>query len=268
MRLETGGIDVFYIDESMDGHSFAICSLAVPFLRNVEGTWSLVWEDQFENIRDWRRAASRDHGIPVGKELKGQKLASGRGRYLRGKHQFSRSAAAEVYRALLAGVGFLSDMSVISVVGKSTSNLYGSTRLQALVHALLQRLRTACSKMKRNGLVFFDEGHGEYRKLYRRARVYLPTGSSRGTWNDGAPTKNLPLDNFTKDANIKQSEHSYFIQLVDLVVFSLLLKIRAEEGKLTAWQDQVGLGSLYDAIPQKVLNTAASTKDPQGIVRL
>jgi hypothetical protein len=70
-------------------------------------------------------------------------------------------------------------------------------------------------RAERIGLVFFDEGHGEYRTLYRRARVFLSTGSERGDWGAGKGTKNLPLplDNFTKDANTKESEHCFFIQL-------------------------------------------------------
>jgi len=72
--------------------------------------------------------------------------------------------------------------------------------LEVLLYALLQRMRTACNRSRRNGIVFFDEGHGEYRKLYRRARVFLPTGSMFGGWRGGAQTQNMPLDNFTKDS--------------------------------------------------------------------
>ena len=51
MRLPEGGIDIFYIDESMDRSVFAMSAVAIPFLRDVDGTWSLVWEDQFENLQ-------------------------------------------------------------------------------------------------------------------------------------------------------------------------------------------------------------------------
>ncbi|HEX9764255.1 MAG TPA: DUF3800 domain-containing protein, partial [Candidatus Acidoferrales bacterium] len=87
-------------------------------------------------------------------------------------------------------------------------------------------------------------------------------------WETGAATKNLPLTNFTKDANTKQSQHSFLIQLADLVAYALLLKIRAEGGGLTPWQQDLNLETLYDAIPRRVLNTAASATDPLGIVRL
>lgn len=153
-------------------------------------------------------------------------------------------------------------------MGDRDSNLFGHTKLEAVLYALLQRMRTACAKTHRQGLVFFDEGHGEYRKLYRKARKFLPTGSLYGQWNGQGASRNIPLDNFTKDANIKESEHSFFIQLADILGYSLFLKRKKEIGALTDWQAEKDVGTLYDAVPLRALNTRASTRDPQGIVRL
>jgi hypothetical protein len=267
MRLQPGGIDVYYVDESMDGSALAIAAIAIPFLRLVDSTWTLVWEDQFQNIRDWRRRASVANAIPVAKELKGEKLLSGRGRYKNGKNQFTRTEAAAVYRALLSDTAFLPDLSITTVVGTPASFLFGHRSLEALVIALFQRLRRTSVDQNRNGMVFFDQGHGEYRRLYRKSRVYLPTGSRRQDWGQGKATINLPLDNFTKDANIKESEHSFFIQLADLVTHAAFLKLKGEKGCLTPWQAATGAQTLYDAIPLRVLNTKASG-DPHGIVRL
>lgn len=268
MRLPKNGIDIYYVDESMDSYVFAMSGIRVPFLRKVEGTWTIVWEDQLENIRDWRRELSRKFSVPVRKELKGSKFLSGRGRYRKGGHQLTRARAATVYRKALKNIGFLAPRSIITVTGTSSSNLYGHSKLEALLYALLQRMRTACDKGDIAGMIFFDEGHGEYRRLYRKARVFLPTGSKLGGWASGSFSKNLPLHNFVKDGNIKDSKHSLFIQLADLVAYAAFLKIRGEQNKLTGWQVAVGAGTLYDAIPMTELNTAASTSDPQGIVRL
>lgn len=119
-------------------------------------------------------------------------------------------------------------------------------------------------------MVFFDEGHGEYRTLYRKARVYLPTGSALGVWSGGQRTRSLPLDNFTKDANIKQSAHCFFTQLADLLSFAVLAKRRFELGLLSATHQELGVHTLYDAVPAAVLNLrAAAAKDPvRGIVRI
>lgn len=268
MRLGDGGIDIFYIDESMDRDVFAMSAVAIPFLRNIEGTWTVVWDDHHTNIRNWRRNANKHLQIPVRKELKGSRLSSGRGRYKGGKDQFSRNEAAQAYRRLLVNLDFLPDLSIISVTGTRDSNLYGHTKLEALLYALLQRMRTACHKNRRTGLVFFDEGHGEYRKLFRKAQVYLPTGSAFGGWGTGEFSKNLPLYNFTEDGNTKNSRDSHYIQLADIISFAAFLKRRAEFGTLSPWQEALNLGNLYDAIPMRVLNTRANTADPRGFVRL
>ena len=268
MKLAEGGIDVFYIDESGDSRTFVMTALAIPFLRNIEGTWTIVWEDQFENVRNWRRRMRVDHGIPVKKELHGNKLASGRGRYYKGKHQLSRNEAVPIYRTILGDLGFLPESSVITVTAPRGAKLYGHTNLEAVLFALFQRMRKACEVSKKQGMVFFDQGHGEYRTLYRKAKRFLPTGSARGGWSDGGSAKNLPLDNFVKDGNMKDSKHSFFIQLADLLAYAAFLKFKGEDGRLTKWQEALEADTLYDTVPRPVLNTMASTTDPQGIVRL
>lgn len=270
MLLQPGGMDICYIDESMDNDVFAMVCITVPFLRQVEGVWTIIWPSHFEGVKNWRRYLRNTHGIPMNKELHGQKFASGRGRYRMGKQQFGRPAAAAVFRDMLSRLDFLPDSSIISVVGTKDSNLYGMTKFEATLLALFQRMRTATSRANRNGLVFFDEGHGEYRKLYRKSLIYLPTGSMYGGWGDGRAVRNMPMDNFTKDGNIKQSRVDYFIQVADMVSYALHLKIKGEIGTLTDWQREGDLGTLYNSIPVAKLNRRASRFDPArlGIVRL
>src|SRR5262249_27220439 len=143
------------------------------------------------------------------------------------------------------------------------------TQLEAALYALLQRMRMQCIVRNTNAIVFFDEGHPEYRKLYRQAQVYLPTGSRLGSWGGGSFSKNMPLDMFTKDGNTKPSKHCHFTQIADLVAYAAFLKIKAERRALTAWQTKYKLGTLYDELPRAVKNIAAQNKAPHdAIVRL
>lgn len=267
MQLGDGGVDIYYIDESADPNVFTMIGFAIPLLRKADGIWTFRWDDHLQGVRKWRRGLRQKHGIPVKKELHGVKLAAGRGRYRFGTQQFTRPAAAAVYRDILSSIDFLPESSIIAVAGTRNSNLYGATKLEATLHALLQRMRTATKRTARNGMVFFDEGHGEYRTLYRKSLVYLPTGSDRGNWGSGNPTQNLPMDNFTKDGNIKQSHADLFIQVADMLSYALALKVKSEIGALTPWQQQLNLGDLYSFVPRKYLNTKASRFDPMGIVR-
>jgi Protein of unknown function (DUF3800) len=272
MRLRDGGIDIFYIDESHDQTVYVITAVTVPFLRKVDGIWNIVWPDHFDAAKAWRRGLKASLTIPSSKELHGIKLASGRGRYKLGKWQFDKAHASSVYRQILRSIDFIPNASIMSVaVHRGAKNLYGRTRLEAALYALLQRMRMQCNAPTRNtnAIVFFDEGHPEYRKLYRQAQVYLPTGSILGQWASGLLSKNLPLDMFTKDGNDKPSRHCQFTQTADLVAYAAFLKIKAEQKQLTDWQAKYKLGTLYDELPQAIRNTAAQKKKPRdAIVRL
>jgi hypothetical protein len=266
--LKENGIDIYYIDESHDRNIYVVTAVCVPFLRNIEGAWTIAWPARFEAAREWRRLTKRAQGIPVSKELHGVKLIAGRGNFFRGKHNFSKAKASGVYRSILESIDFLPDASIMSVTANRGKFLYGNDRLEACMYALFQRMRTKASIDKVNALTFFDQGHQEYRRLYRMAQVHLPTGSMLGSWS-GAATKNMPLDMFVKDANEKDSKHCFFTQAADLIAYAAFLKIKHERNELIEWQATYKLGTLYDEIPKKLLNTRASFAWPRdAIVRL
>ena len=269
--LVQSGIDVFYIDESCDKDFYAMTAIAIPFLRFTPSGAQIVWNDYFEKARQLRKDMRAKYDLSTQKELKGSKLLSGHGNFKVGNRGYTRQDAFQVYTDILQGLSFLPENSVISVVSTGTSHLYGYKNLLAALYALLQRMRKSCLNSQRIGMIFFDEGHNEYRKLYRRAQKYLPTGSNSGTWTTtGRSVSNLHLDNFVKDGNIKDSKQSHFVQLADLVSFAALLETRNQMGVISPWQQNLGAGSLYSLIPQSVLNINASKgqRHPLGIVKL
>ena len=179
---------------SNDAQTYVVTAVTVPFLRSTAGVWHIVWPDFLDAAKEWRKKI-RDFrlDIPTSKELHGLKLASGRGRYIKGKYQFDRPKAGAAYRQILRLADFLPDASIITICARRGGNpLYGMTRLEAALHALFQRMRRQRVSRDTNGLVFFDEGHDEYRKFYRRAQVYLPTGSRvmGAGWGGGRVTAN------------------------------------------------------------------------------
>jgi hypothetical protein len=268
MLLRPGGLDVFYIDESHDSKLYAVTAIAVPFLRNNNDLWTIVWPDHLEAPKAWRKRISTELKIPTRKELHGTKLISGRGNFLYGTRQFQRPDAVAAYKQMLSSIGFVPEASVITVVGQRGPQMFGHARLQRVMYALFQRMRKQCVKRRVNAMTFFDEGHPEYRRLYRRARVNLPTGSMFGGWGI-AYQRDMPLDMFVKDANEKCSADCIFTQTADLIAFAALCKRRAELGMLTDEQHELGLGTLYDPLPELIRNTRASLTAPRdAIVRL
>ena len=268
MELRSGGIDIFYIDESHDRHVYVVSSVCIPLLRPVGTKWHVVWHESFQAARDWRKAAKVHVGIPPKKELHGVKLASGRGKFNQGLYNFPKPKACAIYRELLSNIEFLPPYSVMSASATRGRFLYGNFRLEAALYALFQRMRRKCIANDTNAIVFFDRGHPEYRTLYRKAQVYLPTGSRLGSWGDAA-TKNLPLDMFIEDGNEKDSKHCFFTQIADLIAYSAFLKMKGEQNTLQEWQARLSANNIYDSLPDHVLNTKASTSQPKdGIVRL
>jgi hypothetical protein len=263
MILRPGGIDIFYIDESSDGSIYAATAVTVPFLRPVDGAWHIVWPDFLRQAQFWRKELATSLKIPVSKELHGTKIMGGRGNYLYGKRQLPKDAASEYYRQILASIRHIAQFSTITVVGSRGKRLYGYDRLERVMYALFQRMRTQCARMNVNAMFFVDQGHAEYRDLYRRAKITMPTGSMFE--NNGI---NLPLDMFVKDVNEKSSKECLFTQTADLIAFAAFDKVRHELNLSTPDQISYGFHTLYDAIPVKYINKNASRKSKDGIVRL
>jgi len=116
-------------------------------------------------------------------------------------------------------------------------------------------------------MMFFDNGHDEYIRFYRRASKYLPTGSRfYEGWASGKSTKNMPLNMFLKDANQKISEMSYFIQIADLVCYAAFIKLKHERGQLREKRVKRGHHTLYDFVPLTTINMKATALRKDGIV--
>jgi len=260
MRLNDGGIDVFYVDESHDATTYVVTAIAVPFLRNIDGMWRIVWNDYLFEASRWRKRIADEHKIPQRKELHGSVLSKRRGNYKFGSRQLSQEEADSAYLFALSEVRFLPDASIMSVAGGRGRTMYGSERLLRVMHALFQRMRLQCRSRNVNAMTFFDEGHPEYRELYRKAQFHLPSGTR------GGETINRPMDMFVKDGNMKDSKFCKFTQIADLISYAALQKLRVERG-----DDPAPLGrapTYYDALPRSVINTRVSTDPADGIVRL
>lgn len=226
------------------------------------------WQGYFEGARSWRRMLKEKYNIPISKELKGSKLATGRNRYDGGKRPLFGARAWNAYWDALQALSFLPDRSVFSVYATRNANLYGRRKLDAALYAAFQRIERQNQAARQRSIIFFDEGHGEYRSLFRKACVHLPTGSRLGRWDTGQHSRNIPMITTIEDANFKDSKTSHFIQIADMVAYATLLKARHEGSGLSEREHRNQLHRMHDAIPRNVLNTRVKTGGSDGIVRL
>ena len=117
------------------------------------------------------------------------------------------------------------------------------------------------SAANRHAFLIFDEVREEpITRLYRRLRVHNPIPSRYESWDDGSPTRNIPLDRVIGGPAFRSAGDDHLLQLAGFVAHALLLQGEAET---------VGEESLDRAfsILDHALNHEASQRDPQGIVR-
>lgn len=264
MELRPGGIDIFYLDESGSDGWHIITAVRVPFVRQTEGRWIIEWGQFLGLAESWRRALSKNHSILFRKEIHANKLLMCKDLYHKSGRNLDPTESLAVYADAISSISFLPSASIMTVAARDDSALFGWRGVEAAFMALMQRIRSHCEDRNenRNGMLFFDEGHDEYVKYFRRACVYLPTGSLSGN------TRNLPLSMFTKDGNFKKSHFSYFIQIADIVSYAALQKMRFETGVLNAKRVQRGHHQLYDRLPAMTVNLAVTRLRRDGIVVL
>jgi hypothetical protein len=267
MDLAPEGIDLFYIDES-ERHPLSVATcVRIPYLVPKKGGgWEFVWNTYLDDATDWRRDLSANHSIRFREELHGYQILGRKGLYHKTWRNLTHDEAVSLYADALKTLTWLPDKSIMSSFATDQSELMGHKGIFACLFGLFQRIRNQCGIESTNGMIFFDEGHKSYIRLYRMAQKYLPTGSKFGGWEDGKLTKNLPLTMFPKDANIKPSDLSYFLQIADLVSYSARLKLEHERGQLSAKRVARGHHGLYASIPRSKLNLAATMKRKDAIV--
>ena len=108
---------------------------------------------------------------------------------------------------------------------------------------------------------------GEYERSYsgiiliRRMGVYNPIPSRYGGWPGGATTRNITTDRLLEDPIFKDSQRSYFIQLVDFCAYSLLRRENPVASK-----SKYGLDAAFGLL-HPILLREANPRDPEGVLR-
>jgi hypothetical protein len=239
----------------------------IPFLKpkQLGDGWEFVWNDYLDKATGWRRDLSENHCIRFREELHGYEILGRKGQYHKAWRNLTHDEATALYKDALATLTWLPNNSIMTTFATDQSELMGHKGIFACLFGLFQRIRNQCGAHT-NGMIFFDEGHKSYIRLYRMAQKYLPTGSKFGAWEGGKLTKNLPLTMFPKDANIKSSDLSYFLQIADLVAYSARLKLENERNQLAAKRVARNHHTLYNSTPRVKLNLAATMKRSDAIV--
>lgn len=233
-----------YLDDSRD-ESLCVCTALVISADQ--------WHDALTQIRQWRRALKRSDGIFVYKEFHAWKFVSGRGRI--SDRAVAKGRRCEIFREALGVLRDLPSVSLFNAVFPRAADLTAFERI-------LNRINRTMQDRDSYAMLIWDQGkEAEYRRLTRRMRIRNPIPSMFGEWEPGTYAKDIPLDRIIEDPVFKDSEQSYFIQLVDFCAYALLRRERPIPSKT-----RYGLDKAFDIV-SPALFRKATRRDEEGILR-
>jgi hypothetical protein len=251
---------LMYVDESGDcgmtnspTRYFVLTGLVLHELR---------WQTSLNQLIAFRRLLRQRFGLRLREELHSAGMISRPGALVRIK----RNDRLAIIRAFADELATMTDLNLINIAvdkqGKpSDYDVFGRawrTLIQRFENTLSRRNFSGPANPDERGMIFPD--HTDDKKLsqlLRQMRRYNPIPHQSGF---GSGYRNLPLVSIIEDPNFRDSEHSYFIQAVDLAAF--LLYQRLAPGAYMKKKS----GNNYFLRLDPILCKVASAKDPYGIV--
>ena len=273
-----------YVDESYDDSKFCLSALAI---RHSE------WHESFRQLRNHRVDLKKNYGVLISKEIHARELVAGRGRL--GPNTIDKWTRSRIYLGVLRLAAALPRAMLINVCldkkAHSDPQMIAWDRLlnrvekqmvvaeqdeirkrRELVQIITDTLPESTVKDIESRLMMYDpqavvisdEGREhEITRAIRRMHVYNPIPSRYGAWSGGATTNNITLEHLIEDPFFKESHRSFFLQVVDCIVFSLLKREVTPTKNIAKY----GIDSMFDQTLTGICHRPASRQDPLGIVR-
>lgn len=173
-----------------------------------------LWPNAFDEMLEFRRRLRSTYGLPMRAEVKANYLLRNSGPF----RKFSLGPAERrlIYRAHLRVLADLPARAFAITVDKRNKQTTPSDVFDLAWEGLLQRLERTSTKEKATFMISHDEGENDaVRRWVRRSRRFLTAGSASGTGSLSNPAKRL-----VDDPIARKSDHSYLIQLADLVAYA------------------------------------------------
>ncbi len=236
-------------------------------VRSALGVNAKRWNDFFREVRDWRLGLRDRYGIATTFEVHALRLLAPRqspGDHGVGSVCTSLEVGADILRSGLRLIESAAHSGGgVEVINVCLPRQDSGRHEEASLGRLLTRINTSATAAGAHAFLVFDEVREEpITRLYRRLRVHNPIPSRYESWDDGSPTRNIPIDRVIGGPAFRSAEDDHLLQLAGFVAHALLLQ---EEGP-SAGTENFDVGATF-AILDRALNREASSRDPQGIVR-
>lgn len=251
---------LMYVDESGDtgligspSRYFILVGLVVHELR---------WRDAQAELLLFRKELKTRFALATHSEIHASHLMSRPGPLAK----IPKHLRLEILRRYADKLAQIPYISVIGVIVDKSIQHPGTDVFEKAWRTLIQRFENTLTHHNfpgpRNsddmGMLFPDKSdERKLNRLIRRMRAYNPIPNS-----GGMGYRNLQLRYVIEDVNSRDSQHSYFVQSVDVAAYLLHQQISPSayfKGKS---------GQNYFARLDPVLCKVASPKDPQGLVWL
>ncbi len=234
------GMWIAYLDESKDNNKFYIYTALV--VREDR------WAKAFAELKAFRQHLRKKYGIYLAQELHAWKFVSGKGRI--SDRVLSKDQRAVIFRECLT---FLAGCKLFSLMSSvNTNELYAFERL-------MNRINRTAQEKGHNVLLICDAGQeAAFTGRIRKMRIHNPIPSRFGSWA-GTQTANIPLSQFIEDPVFKDSEESYFIQMVDFCAYALLRMERPLAAK-----SALGYDTAYELL-KPIAFKGANPRDGRGM---
>ena len=235
-------------------------------VRSALGVNAERWNDVFRQVRDWRLRLRDRYGIATTFELHALQMLAPRqspgGRGV-GSVCTSLGVGADILRSGLRLIKDAAHSGGVEVINVCLPRTKHGRSVEVGLGRLLTRINTSVATGGRHAFLLFDEAEEKsVTRLYRHLRVRNPIPSRYDAWEDGAPTRNIPIHAIIGGPAFRSTSEDPLLQLASFVASALLLQ---EEDAVTGGED-LGLERAF-SILDRALNREASSRDPQGIVR-
>jgi hypothetical protein len=252
-----------YVDES--GDSGLVNSPTRYFVLSGLVIHELRWQVYLDHLIQFRQTLKQHYGLRLREEFHAGAMIARPGDLVRIK----RHHRLAMIRHFADCLGGMTEFSVINIVVDKRSKTPPYDVFEMAWKALIQRFENTLSHHNfpgpRNpddrGLLLCDHTEDKkVRTVMRRMRKFNPVPHHPSYSSIGH--RNMPLLSIVEDPNFRDSEHSYFIQAVDLTAF-LVYQSVAPNAYI-----RKNAGQNYFKRLKPILCRHASTYDPHGIVRL
>lgn len=253
---------LMYVDESGDiglqnspTRYFVLTGLVVHELR---------WRPSLDHLIDFRRRMRDAFGIKLREEIHASAMINHPGDLVR----IPRHDRLTILRHFADELAAMSDLNIINVVVDKQGKRDDNDVFNIAWRALIQRFENTVSRHNftgpanpdERGMIFPDRTDDQKLiSLLRQMRRFNPIPNQSVF---GSGYRNLALNSIVEDPSFRDSEHSYFIQATDLAAFLLYQHLDP-----SSYIRRKSAQNYFLRL-SPILCRHASSRDPQGIVRL